>query len=357
MSDSSSKRFGRHKPPNLAKRSRRWIRLVLSGLAAAALLGLVAWLADFRDLQMRLQQADYSLLALSLVAYSGTYFARARRFAAAGAKATTMTLLAVVTIHGALNRLMPLRTGELSYPMLARKVGAAGLGEGLVQLLMLRIIDLVTVALLFLLALVMALVMGVEGLGQGTGAFVGAASMISGLCLVALFRLGWILRFGLDIARMILKRLGGGVREKGLGVVAKAEEAVTAVTTLSLKDRGSIVFWSVICWSLYFVVFHLILMALQVPLPFLRTVLGSSAAIVGSTLPISGLGTFGALEGGWTAGFVAVGLDTTTAASTALVMSGLTLVFALILAVFGWLWLSARERSEGDSRSERSEPL
>ena len=66
---------------------------------------------------------------------------------------------------------------------------------------------------------------------------------------------------------------------------------------------------------------------------------GSSAAIVGSTVPISGLGTFGALEGGWTAGFVAVGVESATAASTAIIMSGLTLLFAVILGAIGWVAL------------------
>ncbi len=330
---------------------RRWLRLVFSLIAAAALLGVVLWLADFQDLAERLREADPALLLLSLAAYSGTYLARARRFAAAGARASTLTLIAVVSIHGALNRLMPLRTGELSYPMMARRVGAAGLGEGLVQLLMLRIVDLVTVALLFLLALGLAVLLGVAGLGRSTGAFVAAAGAISLLCIAALIRLGWILRLGLRVARGVFGLFGGGLRDRGLALVAKAEAAVSAVTELSLGRRLRITFWSVACWSSYFVTFHLILLALQVPLPFLRTVLGSSAAIVGSTVPISGLGTFGALEGGWTAGFVAVGLDPATAASTALVMSGVTLLFALILAAIGWVGLLIRPaRWRGGSR-------
>lgn len=112
---------------------------------------------------------------------------------------------------------------------------------------------------------------------------------------------------------------------------------------LSLWRRFQLGFWSFYCWGAYFLTFHLILRTFGVDLAFLRTVLGSSAAIVGSVIPISGLGTFGALEGGWTAGFVAFGLEPATAASTAILMSGLTLSFAVLLAAIGWVVLGLRK--------------
>ncbi len=335
---------------------KRYTRLAFSLLAAAVLLGIVLWLADFEELSRRLRGADPWMILASLLAYLGTYVARARRFAAIGAKASTPVLISVVTIHGALNRLMPLRTGELSYPMLARKVGAAGLGEGLVQLLLLRIMDLLTVAMLFLLAFSLALLLGVAGLGESSNAFLVAAAVIISICLVVLARLSWMLRFGLGIARKVFSLLGATIREKSRNLIDRADAAVSAVTDLRTGQRLLIILWSFACWSFYFLTFHLILLALQVEMPFLRTVLGSSAAIVGSTVPVSGLGTFGALEGGWTAGFVAVGLSPATAASTALVMSGLTLLFALILAAIGWVFLSFRQddavAESDDSRKE-----
>lgn len=325
---------------------RRWPwRLVFSLVVAAALLGLVIWLADLDDLIVRLKTADIPLLGLSLVAYTCTYIARARRFAAAGAKASTLTLLWVVSIHGAMNRLMPLRTGELSYPLLAKRVGAAQMGEGLVQLLMLRLLDLLTVVILFLLALVLSLISGVSGLGESTWIFVAVASGIGLACIAALWKLGALLGLGLGMARTVLAMLGSNEEGRAQRLLERASSAVEAVTDLSLGQRLRLGLWSVICWGAYFVTFYLILVALGLTLPFLRTVLGSSAAIVGSTVPLSGLGTFGALEGGWTAGFVAVGVEPSTAASTALVMSGLTLLFALMLAAVGWVALGIQTKN------------
>jgi uncharacterized protein (TIRG00374 family) len=290
-----------------------------------------------------------------LVAYSGTYLARARRFAAAGARGSTWTLLGIVTIHGAANRLMPLRTGELSYPLMAKRVGAAPIGEGLVQILMLRIVDLLTVAALFLVALVLALAFGVADLGESTTVFVVAAALLAVVSGAALSRLGAVLRAFVRLARRLFARGDEGEGTRIAHALDRAEEAAAVVADLTLARRLRIVFWSVACWSAYFVTFHLILLALGVDLPLLRTVLGSSAAIVGSTVPISGLGTFGALEGGWTAGFVAVGLEPSTAASTAIVMSGLTLLFAVLLAAVGWVALGARAVSaeEGSDGSRR----
>jgi len=335
------------------RRRRKPLRLLVSLAIAAALLVLVVWLADFEDLLERLRSADVVSLLFSAVAYICTYVARARRFATAGAKASTWTLFWVVTIHGALNRLMPLRTGELAYPMLAKRVGAAALGEGLVQLLMLRLLDLVTVAVLFLTALMISLASGLAGLGGSTWAFVTVACGIGVAALAALWKLGALLEAVVRISRRVLTWTGTSGRGRVQDLLEKASEAVSAVTDLTTERRLRLGFWSVTCWGAYFVTFYYILVALSIDLPFLRTVLGSSAAIVGSTVPISGLGTFGALEGGWTAGFVAVGVEPSTAASTALVMSGLTLLFAVVLAAFGWVVLGSRGRLESGADRER----
>lgn len=335
------------------RRLRYALRLVVSIGAAAILLSAVFWFADLEDLSRRLSRADVGLLLWSLVAYSVTYLSKALRYAAAGARAATWKLLCVVTIHGALNRIMPLRMGELAYPWLIRRVGAAAFGEGFVQLLMLRLLDLSTIVLLFVLALIAVATTGVAGLGESTKAFVAAAAVIGLVSLAALSRLGLFLRIGLRLTRGSLRLLGSRAPQKIVELVERAEEAVDVVTKLTMGQRLRLGFWSVVCWGSYFVLFYLILMALSVPMSFLETVLGSSAAIVGSTIPISGLGTFGALEGGWTAGFVAVGLDATTAASSALVMSGLTLVYALILGAIGWLVLMVKPPEEEPGSAQR----
>lgn len=329
---------------------RRWTgkrtaRLALSLLAGAALLAVVFWLADLEDVLARLRAMRVDLLGLALLAYSVTYLARARRFAAAGARASTWTLFWVVTLHGAANRLMPMKTGELIYPILAKRVGAVALGEGLVQILMLRIMDLLTVAFLFLVALALALTLGAADLGEATPAFVVAAAVLLVASVVAIARLGPLLSFLIRTARRVAARLRPGSRV--VASLERAEGATRGVTDLGGRRRARVALWSLVCWSAYFLTFHLILLALGVEISPFVTVLGSSAAIVGSVVPLSGLGTFGALEGGWTAGFVAAGLDATTAASTAIVMSGVTLLFALILAAAGWVVLSLRPRPGG----------
>lgn len=204
---------GSVQPAKPAKR--RVVRLLLSLSAAAVLLTVVFWLADLEELWNRLSGADLTLLGFSLLVYVTTYVARARRFSVAGAKASTWTLFWVVTIQTALNRLMPLRTGELSYPVLVKRLGAAKMGEGLVQLLMLRILDLLTIVLLFLLALAASIVLGTSGLGEDSGALAVAAAVIALICLAVLWRLGAFLRLGLAMVRRILPLLGESLRARG----------------------------------------------------------------------------------------------------------------------------------------------
>jgi uncharacterized protein (TIRG00374 family) len=333
---------------------RGWpLRLVVSLVVAAGLLVLVIWLADLDEVWRRARSADPWAVALSFAAYCVTYLARARRFAALGARASTPTLFSVVAIHAAMNRLMPLKTGELAYPLLASRVGAATMGEGLVQLVVTRLLDMVTVPILFLGAVVLGLASGSADLGSNTWILVAAAAAIVAIALAALWKMSWLL----GLALRIMKRLfsgSGGMRGRAQRLLERAEGAVAAVTDLSGRQRFSLGLWSLACWGSYFVTFHFIMVALGVRLSFLRSVLGSSAAIVGSTIPISGLGTFGSLEGGWTAGFVALGVAPSTAASTALVMSGLTLLFSLALAGPGWIAISVSSRAATRADATRS---
>lgn len=325
----------------IAARGRRAgpLRLAISLVAAAALLVVVFWLADLDELWQRTRSADPWAVAISFAAYCCTYLARALRFAALGARASTPVLFSVVSIHAAMNRLMPLKTGELAYPVLAHRVGAASIGEALVQLVVTRLLDMTAVPFLFLGAVLLGLASGSADLGDATWLLAAAALATVAGALVALWKMSWLLGLALRVARRLFAGAGGR-RERARGALERAGAAAAAVTDLSTRQRLLIGLWSIACWGAYFVTFHFILAALGVHLPFLHSVLGSSAAIVSSTVPISGLGTFGSLEGGWTAGFVALGVAPSTAASTALVMSGLTLLFSLALAGAGWIAIS-----------------
>ena len=328
----------------------RILRFFFSLVVAAVLMSAVLWLAGVDELWRRVAQAKVGFVALSLGTFCVAYLARALRFAAAGARASLWTLYWVAAVHGALNRIMPFRAGELAYPLLTRRLGAAGFGEGVAQLLVLRILDLFALACLFLVALGLSLVNGQPALGQASWTFVGAAIVLVLVCWIALMQLGRLLGWGVALARWLAAPGKSGVLS-GLArrLVPKADQLLDTVAAMTVTQRLLMISWSTLCWVAYFATFHLMLLAASVELPILSTVLGSSAAIVASVLPLSALGTFGALEGGWTAGFVAVGLSAQTAASTALVMSGLTLTFALLLGGVGWLVLGNRveQRRQG----------
>jgi uncharacterized protein (TIRG00374 family) len=326
------------------------LRFLFSLVAAAVLMSVVVWLADVDELWRRVAQANVGFIALSLCTFCLAYWARALRFAAAGARASLWTLYWVAAVHGALNRIMPFRAGELAYPLLTRRLGAAGFGEGVAQLLVLRILDLLALACLFLVALVLSLVSGQTALGQASLTFVGGAIVLALSCWIVLTQLGRLLGWGVALARWLAAPDRSGVWSRlARRLVPRADQLLDTVAAMTVSQRLLLISWSTLCWVAYFATFHLMLLATAVDLSFLSTALGSSAAIVASVLPLSALGTFGALEGGWTAGFVAVGLSAQTAASTALLISGLTLTFSLLLGGVGWLVLGnkAEQRPQG----------
>jgi uncharacterized membrane protein YbhN (UPF0104 family) len=100
---------------------------------------------------------------------------------------------------------------------------------------------------------------------------------------------------------------------------------------------------STLSWLMIFLMFHAYLRGFGITVPFLKVVFASTVAILASTIPISGLGNWGMLEAGWSAGFLLVGLSKENAIATGF---GVHLLVFLISAIVGLLcWLFIRRQS------------
>jgi len=130
--------------------------------AAAVLLyfGLVEWLWGWSTLQLAWRQISPSVLLVALLLLLCSYLLRALRLL------DLFTLLAwrrllpalkLILIHNLLNGLLPLRSGEVSFPLLMASCFSIPLQRSLPALLWLRLIDLYVVLLLALLALLSTL--------------------------------------------------------------------------------------------------------------------------------------------------------------------------------------------------------
>jgi hypothetical protein len=302
----------------------RWIVRIAAGAAVSGLI--LAALLSFTDVRtvwgvLRRTGPAGALAAFAL--YALAYVPRAQRLAAIGVAAPLRTLLAISVAHAAINKLLPLRAGELSYPWLARRAAGQRLGEALVGLVYLRVLDIAGVAVLFSATLAGR---GAAYRGDATLSMAFALALLAG-SLGALFFLRPLLRATVAACeRVVGKR----------ALLERGRRAVDAFPALRLGAHVRLAALTIAAWLLVYGSFSALLRAFGHPLGAAETVLGSTAGVIASVLPVQGLGSFGTLEAGWAMGMALVGLDVPTAVATGVGVQLVTFAYAMLLGAWGW---------------------
>ena len=306
------------------------------GLAVTVGLFIVLFrFVDLRQLGALLAVTRWPLIAVGLAVWILIYLGRALRFVLLAPRTPYGTMLAIASVHNMLVRLLPFRTGELSYAFLVRRVGTAGLGESLLGLLLVRILDSTSVVVLFAVAL--AFHNGSYFGDRRTGILAAAGASVLGLLLIVL--LSPLLRLGLRMCGAVARWFRLDRRPKVQRLLQKLDEAVTAFARLPRRNVVWIGLLSLALWLLTFGAFFAIMRAFAMPVTVAQTVLGSTAAVVTGFLPIGGIGSFGTLEAGWALGFVLVGLDETRAIVSGFGVSLTSFAYVVLLGLAGWLGL------------------
>jgi hypothetical protein len=254
--------------------------------------------------------------------------ARAARFAVAGARAPFVTLLGIAAVHAALIRVMPLRSGELTYGVLLERAGAGGVGEGLASLAMLRLLDLASV--LPIAAVIVAL-----GPVGWESEWALPVLVVAGAAMIAVF-------FALGpMARALARRFPIDDEEKP-SLIARAAGALVSAYDLPLSRRIGLLALTALIWAFVLVLFHLCLWTIGLTPSVVEGATVGVLGVVGSILPVSLIGTFGPMEGGLALGLAAVGRPESAAVADSIVVSALVFMANWIAAVPGWIVLLAR---------------
>ena len=83
--------------------------------------------------------------------YLGSYIFRALRFyILLNKQIRVKSLFTIVCVHNMMNNILPVRTGELAYIYMLKKLHTKPTSEGFATLMVARVFDLITVSLLFL---------------------------------------------------------------------------------------------------------------------------------------------------------------------------------------------------------------
>jgi glycosyltransferase 2 family protein len=315
------------------------LRIAVAVVFTIVVVVLFAANLSFEALQQTLDRVELGWMLGALVAYLAVTALRALRFMVAGARLRFLSVFGIAAIHAALLRVMPLRSGELAYGILLKRHGGGGFSEGIAAIFMLRILDLAAVLPLVGIVLVTL----VADSASGFGAF---SVIIAGLLLgVTFFALGSISRV---LARRIPEESTSAIVQK----IGRLARMLVDAYDLPLQRRLELLGLTVVTWGMVLVWFFFTMRAAGVITAGSDGLVVSVLGISGSILPLSLVGSFGAMESGFALGMAAIGSEPGQAAAGSLVISALTFVVNWVVAISAWGLLAiyglkkAKERSE-----------
>jgi len=327
------------RPPGKATGTSRLGRLWrLAGLLFS--LTLAALLLDALDLNaFRLMAAGVSPanLLLALLIYLLLNIFRTLRFhLLLPADAPSLSALwPVVLVHNFLVRVLPFKTGELSWLLLLRRHFGQGAGAGFGSLVSARAFEL----LILLLVGGTALVQVRSGDAPPPAYLSLLPPLMFLLCLALLFQAGPLLQ----LANGLLQRRfqPGASITAGLAALEASFAQLRLPRVFLLTLALSCLTWgSSICFNL------VLLGALGLHgLPLLVGII--SITMLVEALPVASISGLGVIEGGWTFGLVSLaGLEPGTAAATGFFLHACQVLAAALCGLAGWLWLRRLPRME-----------
>jgi uncharacterized protein (TIRG00374 family) len=331
----------------------RW-RLLLGAAASLVLIALLVHLLDLAQLRALLARSDPRLLVAAFAMHAVNYLVRAVRLAVLLPRAPIGRLFAVTCVHHFLLRVVPLRAGELSFPILAQRTGLSGFGQGAVTLVLVRVLDMAVVALLFVGTLAVA---GAGYQGRTLPTLLGAGGLVVGSALLLGFARP-LSRWGLTMVKSAARVTGLSTRPWVARQLGRLEQAIEWFLTVSPAQLGGAALTSVLQWLLLFVMMYLLMGAFGVAVSLPQAILGGTGAAVAGILPVGLIGNFGTLEAGWALGFTLAGVAREVAVASAVGFSLATLVYSGVLAVGGWLFIGGRLGARpADAATESTVPV
>ncbi|MBE9191771.1 flippase-like domain-containing protein [Gloeocapsopsis crepidinum LEGE 06123] len=245
----------------------------------------------------------------------------------------------ITCIYQFLNHILPVRSGELSLPLLLKRYSNYPYISSVASLLLTRIHDALA------LASIVSIGVGVAVL-QGRIASLWLSSLVLSLVAIALvIGLFIFMTKNQQLARTSRKRVTAykGINNffiKVNNLIKTFYNELLIYRQLSLHLK--LFSYSILLWLAIFILFWVVLQSLGFSMSLSEVVLGSSLANLTQLLPISTLGNIGTLEAGWVFGFTLLGFDSYRMLTAGIVMHVIVILAAGIYGVLSWIGLSVR---------------
>ncbi|MFN0207637.1 MAG: flippase-like domain-containing protein [Planctomycetota bacterium] len=326
--------------PRAAAPKRKWIKFTLSIAAAAILLYLLLRGVDWEDAWAVLRKLSPEAWICAFGVHASIYALRTLRFASLipDRRVPFTNLWSIQSANQMAAQLLPLRTGEITYPIYLRNAGVP-LEVGVAGLIVSRALDLLAVLTIAVFSAILVET-PLQQLPKGT-----AVPLIFILALTAAALIA-VATGGAPFIRSltaIAARMGAGIRIVGrVEQVARGFETVGRYRAVAEAFALTLLIWIGVD------MFYYILMR---DLGFHNlgpgdVAFGASAAILTNLLPINSFAGLGTQEWGWSWGFEQLGLTRTEAAASALAVHAVQLVNVGLLGLIAQFRLNPKPRGE-----------
>jgi uncharacterized protein (TIRG00374 family) len=281
-------------------------KVLLSILVTFALVWLLLSHIDFDKTAAMFKAISPYKVALLVIIYGIYLNLNALRFRLLlhSKKVKFAQLLTITFLHNMYNRILPFRTGEVSYILLLRTKGAAGGPEAAASLLVARIFDYLTVSFMFVSAM---LIMDLSGKIQII-AWIMAGFMVFAVVMLAAITLRGNKFF--DWLQTLFLSWNIGNNKVLRKIDLKGREVVQSLTVMGNKTTYALTFLlSISIWlSMFYMLYMIVLVLDKSAVGFGGAVIGSTFAVLTNILPIHGVAGFGTIESGWTVGYMLLGM-------------------------------------------------
>ena len=306
--------------------------LIAAATVTAVLLYLLLSQIDPHDIISTLKGIDASYLAGGFILYSLCNIFRALRFhILLDQEIKLFPLFNLVCIYNMMNNLAPMRTGELSYIYMLKKLHNKNAITGASTLILSRIFDFIAIGTLFLAS---AWMIG-DRLGWMKSTLI-PISLFMIFCFILLFMLFYGGYRFLSLFSCALDRMGLARNATAIYLMSNLKETVQSMQKLrNAKVALLILASSFLIWAANFSVVFLVIRGMHFDIPIPIIVMGSTFTVLSTLLPIYGIAGLGTSQGLWTLVFLPLGIPLDQAIISAFGYYIVQMAYYLVLGFYG----------------------
>lgn len=303
---------------NISRVSGLWVSILISVLVLIFL----ALIIDLRSLNPVGYSVNWPLFGISSALFLANYIFRSARFREfLKGEIRYKSLFGISLVHGALNYFFPLKTGELSFPLLSRLFLGRTLLESGVALIVCRILDLVLVLAMFSLVLLF---------------------LRDDFFVIEAFNFNRLWLFLLVLAFSVILFFVPFLFCKKVRLFQKIPENFYRLKEIRLPEIIRLSIMTLVIWFCILGNFYFLALCLGYQVPFAAIIVVSTIMTPLSMIPLQGFANIGIFELAWVSGLMLFGMSRADSLELAIKVHVLLTIQVIALLFLGAFLLVVR---------------